>query len=72
VTGNLGAVTAGQTSFTLTQTPKSGMKIKMYINGVLISSYAHSVSGVTVTYDSTKNGSYSITTGDRIQFIYFY
>jgi hypothetical protein len=72
VTGNLGAVTAGQTSFTLTQTPKSGMKVKMYINGILISSYAYSVSGLTVTYDATKNGSYSITTGDRIQFIYFY
>ena len=64
--------TTAQTSFTLTQTPSVNSKVKMYINGVRISNTAYSVSGVTLTYNGTYNGAYSLTTGDRIQFDYYY
>jgi hypothetical protein len=64
--------TTAQTSFTLTQTPSVNSKVKMYINGVRISNTAYSVSGVTLTYNGTYNGVYSLTTGDRIQFDYYY
>jgi hypothetical protein len=70
--GTLSAVTASQTSFTLTQTPKTGMSVKMYINGILISKGAFSVSARSVTYVPANNGNYAISTGDRVQFIYFY
>jgi hypothetical protein len=68
----MSAVSAGQTIFTLTQTPKTGLKIKMYTNGILISTGAYTISGQRVDYISSKNGNYVISTGDRIQFIYFY
>jgi hypothetical protein len=71
-TGSLSAVNAGQTSFTLTRTPITTLKVKMYINGILISAGAYSVSGTTITYNASNNGGYSISTGDRVQFIYFY
>jgi hypothetical protein len=64
--------TTAQTSFTLTQTPSVNSKVKMYINGVRISNTAYSVSGVTLTYNGTYNDAYSLTTGDRIQFDYYY
>jgi hypothetical protein len=64
--------TSAQTSFTLTQTPASTSKVKMYINGVRISKTAYSVSGTTLTYDPSFNGNYAITASDRIQFEYTY
>ena len=64
--------TVAQTNFTLTQTPSANSKVKMYINGIRISNSAYSWSGTTLTYDATKNGSYSLTANDRIQFDYFY
>ena len=64
--------TAGQTSFTLTQTPSSLTKVKMYINGIRISKTAYSVSGTTLTYVPANNESYAITVNDRVQFEYAY
>jgi hypothetical protein len=64
--------TASQTSFTLTHTPSARSKVKMYINGIRISNTAYSVSGTTLTYTASNNGSYSLTVSDRIQFDYFY
>jgi len=64
--------TASQTSFTLTHTPSARSKVKMYINGIRISNTAYSVSGTTLTYTASNNGSYSLTASDRIQFDYFY
>lgn len=83
-TGNLVAVTAGQTNFTLTQTPHATTKLKMYVNGILISQNAYSyktTNGFTTTataptpflaYVTANNGSYTIALGDRIQFVYSY
>jgi hypothetical protein len=64
--------TAAQTSFTLTQAPSVNSKVKMYVNGIRISNTAYSVSGSALTYNATNNGSYSLTSSDRIQFDYFY
>ena len=61
-----------QTSFTLSQTPSTASKVRMFINGVRISNSAYSHSGTTLTYNPSNNGSYSLTSGDRIQFDYFY
>ncbi|MFD3408267.1 hypothetical protein SKC37_06335 [Aquirufa sp. HETE-83D] len=83
-TGNLVAVTAGQTNFTLTQTPTATTKLKMYVNGILISQNAFvykTTSAFTTTataptpflaYVTANNGSYVIALGDRIQFVYSY
>jgi hypothetical protein len=83
-TGNLAAVTAGQTNFTLSQTPHATTKLKMYVNGILISQNAYSYkttnsfsTNATVptpylAYVTANNGSYSIALGDRIQFVYTY
>ena len=64
--------TAGQTSFTLTQTPSTLTKVKMYINGIRISKTAYSISGTTLTYVPANNESYTITVNDRVQFEYAY
>ena len=53
-------------------TPGANSKVKMYINGIRISNTAYSISGTTLTYDSTKNGNYTISVGDRIQFDFSY
>ena len=66
------SATAAQTSFTLTQTPGTNSKVKMYINGIRISNNAYSTSGTTVTYTASANGSYTLVAGDRIQFDYYY
>ena len=66
------SATAAQTSFTLTQTPSTNSKVKMYINGVRISNTAYSVSGTTLTYVPANNGSYVLSASDRIQFDYSY
>lgn len=83
-TGNLAAVTAGQTNFTLTQTPTATTKLKMYVNGILISqnAYSYKTSSAFSTnatsptpflaYVTANNGSYTIALGDRIQFVYSY
>ena len=66
------SATASQTSFSLTQTPHSNSKVKMFVNGVRISNSAYTISGSTLTYIPANNGGYSLTTGDRIQFDYYY
>ena len=83
-TGTMSATTASQTNFTISQVPSTTSKVKMYINGIRISNAAYSyytTSGFTtisssptiyIKYDPTKNGSYSISVGDRVQFDYFY
>jgi len=64
--------TIGQTAFTLTQTPSVNSRVKMYINGVRISNTAYSISGTTVTYRPANNGNNALSSGDRIQFDYYY
>jgi len=64
--------TAAQTAFTLAQTPSVNSKVKMYINGIRISNLAYTLSGTTLTYESANNGSYALSSSDRIQFDYFY
>ena len=64
------STSAAQTSFTLTQTPSTNSKVKMYINGIRISNTAYSVTGTTLTYVPANNGSYSLTASDRVQFDY--
>jgi hypothetical protein len=64
--------TVSQTSFTLTQTKSVNSTVKMYINGIRISNTAYGVSGTTLTYTASNNGSYALTAGDRIQFDYYY
>jgi len=64
--------TAGQTSFTLTQTAL-GAKVFMFINGTRIKVSAYAVTnGTTVTYTVANNNSYTLVAGDRIQFDYAY
>lgn len=64
--------TAGQTSFTLTQTPNVNSTIRLFINGVRISKTALAVSGTTLTYNPTNNGAATLVVGDRIQVDYYY
>ena len=83
-TGNLLAVNAGQTNFTLSQTPATTTKLKMYVNGILISQNAYSYKTTSafstnaivptpyLAYNTANNGSYVIALGDRIQFVYSY
>jgi hypothetical protein len=83
-TGTLSAATSAQVNFTLSQTPNSLSKLRMFINGILISqnAYSYQTSGSFnsttatptryLTYVNTYNGSYTISAGDRVQFVYFY
>jgi hypothetical protein len=64
--------TASQASFTLSNTPGANSKVKMYINGIRISNTAYSIIGTTLSYNSTNNGNYTISVGDRIQFDFSY
>mgnify|MGYP000163786556 CR=1 FL=1 len=66
------AVSANQTTFTLTYAPPATNKIWMFINGVRTNNTAYSVSGTTVTYVPSSNGGYVISASDRIQFDYTY
>ena len=66
------AVTANQTTFTLTYAPTASSKIWMFINGVRTNNNAYSFSGTTVTYVPASNGAYAITASDRVQFDYTY
>jgi hypothetical protein len=62
----------GETTFDLSHTPSQTTLVRMYINGVLISQSASTLSNTTVTYDPALNGNYNLTTGDRIQFYYYF
>tara|TARA_B110000305_G_C19353372_1_gene595462 strand:- start:669 stop:1169 length:501 start_codon:yes stop_codon:yes gene_type:complete len=63
---------ANQISFTLSQTPTSSATIKMFVNGILLSKTAYSVSGTTLTYVPANNGSTALSLNDRVQFVYLY
>ena len=65
-------VVDGQNTFELSHTPSSTTLVRMYINGVLISQAASTRLDATMTYDSTLNGNYNLTVGDRIQFYYYF
>jgi len=62
--------TAGQTSFTLTNTPLG--RVAMFVNGVRVPKAAVSVSGTTVTYVPASNGTYDLLAVDRVSFDYIY
>ena len=64
--------TVGQTSFTLSKTPGTNSKVKMYINGIRISNNAYTISGTTLTYIPGNNGAYALVALDRIQFDFSY
>jgi hypothetical protein len=64
--------TGGETSFTLSNTPGTNSKVKMYINGIRISNTAYTTSGTTLTYIPANNGAYALVVGDRIQFDFSY
>ena len=66
------SATSGQISFTLTQTPSSLSKVKMYINGIRISNTAYSWTGTTLTYTPANNGNYTLSASDRVQMDYSY
>jgi hypothetical protein len=66
------SATGAQTGFTLTQTPSTNSKVKMYVNGIRISNTAYTISVNTLTYIPANNGSYSLLANDRIQFDYYY
>jgi hypothetical protein len=70
--GVTGTLTASKTTFALSQIPNSKSKVKMLINGIFISTTAYSLSGSTITYNPTNNGSKAIATTDRVQFFYSY
>ncbi|MBF4494765.1 hypothetical protein IRZ83_14365, partial [Flavobacterium sp. JLP] len=57
---------AGQSSFTLSDTPSALSKVKLYINGVRIDKDAISVSGKVVTYNPGNNGSYTLMANDNL------
>jgi hypothetical protein len=71
--------TAGQTAFTLSQTPLTNTttspvkpNVWMFINGVRTKNSAYAVSGTGVTYTASSNNNYTLVAGDRIQFDYVY
>ncbi|WP_372753557.1 beta strand repeat-containing protein [Mariniflexile sp.] len=65
-------LTGTQSIFTLSQTPSSNSKVKMYVNGIRISNTAYSVSGATLTYVPANNGGNDLGVNDRIQFDFYY
>jgi hypothetical protein len=76
VADEIGVASSGTTSdyisFTLSQTPSANSKVKMYVNGIRISNTAYTISGATLTYNPANNGTYALSSTDRIQFDYFY
>jgi len=66
--------TAGQTSFTLTNTPLNSSlgSVTFYINGTKIPNAAISLAGAVVTYAPASNGTYALMAGDVITFTYLY
>jgi len=66
--------TASQTSFTLTNAPKSNYLVRLYVNGVMVGDSATgvvTVSGTTVTYDPAQNGNKAMVAGDTVIISYF-
>ena len=74
--------TDGQTSFaipnSIVPTPWAidyeNYVVQMYINGVYVGDQNDnviSVSGKTITYAPTNNGSYTLMAGDRVQFVFW-
>lgn len=63
---------AGQTTFTLTQSPNANSVISFFINGVRISKTAASVSGNILTYIPANNGAANLVVNDRVQIDYYY
>lgn len=74
--------TAGQTSFTIPSSIVSSpwtinyenYVVQMYINGVYVGDQNDgvvSVSGKTITYSPTNNGSYALMANDRVQFVFW-
>jgi hypothetical protein len=59
----------GSTVFTLSQTPASGAKVKVFVNGLRVSNSFYTISGQNLTCNST---SLVLKTGDLIQIDYFY
>lgn len=64
--------TAGQTSFTLSQTKSNNSVVKMYVNGIRISNTAYSLTGTTLAYNPANNGANILSANDRIQIDYYY
>jgi hypothetical protein len=62
----------GDTAFTLDQSPDASSVVRMYRNGVLLSTGAASITGTSVTYVAANNGNADLVSGDRIQFFYAY
>jgi hypothetical protein len=62
------SASAGQTVFTLTNTPAILSKLKMFVNGIRISNSAYSISANVLTYDPSANGNYTLVAGARVQF----
>lgn len=66
--------TAGQTSFTLDNVPKSNYLVRMYINGVMVGDSATgvvTVTGNTVTYVDSENDNKALAEGDIVIISYF-
>jgi len=62
--------TAGQTSFTISQTPVDDV---LFIrNGSTLKKTARTVSGTTVTYDPAANNNNALVAGDDIEIFYTY
>lgn len=60
--------TAGQTAFTLSQTPSGD--VVMARNGVTLATAAMSAVGTTATYDPAGNASIALLAGDRVDLHY--
>jgi len=72
VSDEISVSSAGQTSFTLTQSPNANSVISFFINGVRISKTATSISGNILTYIPANNGAASLVLNDRVQIDYYY
>lgn len=66
--------TAGQTAFTLTNTPLNTSigSVTAYINGTKINNSAFTLAGAVVTYVPASNGAYALVAGDIVTFTYLY
>ena len=68
-------VTSYQTTsnqFALDHFPMTGRKVLMFINGILISQNAYTVTGNRVLYLPENNGDKGLEEGDRVQIYYYY
>src|SRR3990172_2964949 len=64
------SATASQTAFTLTQTPQDNTDVRMNVNGVLYNlTTDYTVTGSAATWLNTP---FSLSSGDKITFIYEY